>query len=78
MNTEIRKWGNSLAIRIPKTLADSADLKNGTVVKIKKENNKIIISKDKTTYTLKSLLSKINDKNIHKEINVGKVGREQI
>lgn len=45
MESRIQKWGNSNGIRIPKNLLDSLDLKSDDLVDIKKEGEKIVISK---------------------------------
>lgn len=69
MATKVQKWGNSLAIRIPKIYADALGLKEGTDVKIKIVKDKLIISrKKKQEIKLGELLSQVTDKNLHKEI----------
>ena len=78
MTTKIQKWGNSLAIRIPKSFANTSNLGDGTEVKMEVVNGKIIISKKrKNVYRLKELLSKVSDRNIHTEYEYGNsVGKE--
>lgn len=78
MTTKIQKWGNSLAIRIPKSFAESTHIVEGSEIKLSLEKNKIIITKkEKPKYTLKDLVSKINKKNQHNEISFGPpVGKE--
>lgn len=80
MTTKIQKWGNSLALRIPKSYANSIEINAGTDVNIKIEDNKLIIFKEKKQkYSLKKLLSGINNNNIHKEHNFGNpTGKELI
>ncbi len=69
MAAKIQKWGNSLAIRVPKTYADALGLTEGTDVKIKIIKDKLIVSrKKKQEIKLSELLSKVTDKNLHKEI----------
>ena len=41
--TKIKKWGNSLAVRIPKYLAERIALKEGSDVVVHKEREAIII-----------------------------------
>ena len=68
MSSKIQKWGNSLALRIPKSYAETLELKEGAGVKIKIVKDKLIISKKKKQeIKLNDLLSGINDKNLHKE-----------
>ena len=55
MTTKIQKWGNSLALRIPKSFAEEVNLEEGASVDIKVEENKIIISanqKKRNKFTL--------------------------
>ena len=43
MTTYVKKWGNSLAIRIPKHLLDSMRLKEGSPLVFEKEGGKLLI-----------------------------------
>lgn len=59
MNMKVKKWGNSLATRIPKAILESIDLHLDQEVDIKAVNGKIIITpiKKKKEYKLEELLS---------------------
>ncbi len=71
MHVQIQKWGNSLAFRIPRAFAKEANISQGTTVDIGvKEGNLIIASLKKKT-SLKDLLAKITDSNIHREVDFG-------
>jgi antitoxin MazE len=78
MQTRIQKWGNSLAIRIPSAFAQTAKLKDSTVVEVSLVNGKIIITLARPPRPkLKSLLAKITPQNIHAEVDTGEsVGNE--
>jgi len=78
MKTKIQKWGNSLAIRIPKTFAIETKLKTGATVDISIKNNSLIIKPyESKEYTLKDLIYRINKRNVHKGIETGSpVGKE--
>ena len=43
MKVKIAKWGNSLAVRLPKRLADELDLAPGTTVDLEKQGSKLTI-----------------------------------
>ena len=74
MLTNISKWGNSLGIRIPRSIAKQIGISEGEPVELTIENNHIVIQK---THRLESLLAKITPENIHSEIDTGiSVGRE--
>lgn len=69
MITKIQKWGNSLALRIPKSYAEDLEFKEGTDIKIKITKNKLVVTrKKKKNLEINSLLSGITEKNLHKEV----------
>ena len=59
MQMTIKKWGNSLATRIPKAIAESANLHFDQLVDIEEVNGKIVITPiaAKKEYKLDELLS---------------------
>lgn len=72
MTTTIQKWGNSLAMRLPKELADSFNLKVGSqVIFIRSKDNFSIQPQTKVEipkYTLEDMVKGITKKNRHKLI----------
>ncbi|ETD23011.1 AbrB/MazE/SpoVT family DNA-binding domain-containing protein [Helicobacter macacae] len=62
LQTNVKKWGNSLAIRIPNAIVENLKLNDNTPLDIKVSKNKIILSKKEE---LSHLLGKINDDNLH-------------
>jgi antitoxin MazE len=71
MKTTVKKWGNSLAIRIPKNISEDTMVAEGSNIDIMVEKGKIILSPSKKEYSLKELLKNISNKNIHSEISTG-------
>ncbi|GMX63991.1 MULTISPECIES: AbrB/MazE/SpoVT family DNA-binding domain-containing protein [Paenibacillus] len=72
---QVQKWGNSLGIRIPKSLALKVGLEEGSEVDLDVEDGHLVI-KPKST-TLEELLVKITPDNLHKEVSTGEPqGRE--
>ena len=72
MRTVIQKWGNSLALRIPKSFATEVGLQRGTSVEISLANGKLVITPvAKPKLSLKQLLAKATKENIHHEIDTG-------
>jgi antitoxin component of MazEF toxin-antitoxin module len=59
MQMTIKKWGNSLATRIPKAIAESTNLHFDQLVDIEEVNGKIVITPISVTkeYKLDDLLS---------------------
>lgn len=43
MATKIQKWGNSLAVRLPKGVAQKLRLKAGSAVEVREEKSRIVI-----------------------------------
>ena len=78
MQTRIQKWGNSLAVRIPKAFVKEAHVAYGTPVDLSVVEGKIVIDPHtQPEYRLEDLLKGINKKNIHAEVETGDaVGRE--
>jgi len=78
MLLKVQKWGNSVALRIPKSFASEINVQSGTLVDLSLKNKKLIISPlFNEEFNLKSMLSQINKNNIHKEIKTGKpAGKE--
>ena len=72
MRTRVQKWGNSLALRIPKSFAVEVGLQKETSVEVSLANGKLVVTpvaKPKTS--LKQLLAKVTKDNIHREIDTG-------
>lgn len=78
MLTKVQKWGNSLALRIPKAFALDAQLENDSVVEVSLIDGQIVIKLIAApTWTLEQLLSGINNNNIHHEFDTGNaIGNE--
>jgi len=76
MEAVVKKWGNSLGIRIPGLIVRELALKDGSYVDIN-DKGKTIIIKPIQKNNLSEMLSNINEQNIHKEIDTGNpVGKE--
>ena len=72
MRSRIQKWGNSLALRIPKAFATEVGLQRETSVEVSLAGGKLVITPvAKPKPTLKQLLSKVTEENLHHEIDTG-------
>ena len=78
MQTKIKKWGNSLALRIPKSFALNAKLRQNELVDISIDKEKIIITPIvEKEYSLDELLEGVSADNLHGEFDTGvPVGKE--
>jgi antitoxin MazE len=74
----ISKWGNSLALRIPATFAETAGLEEGTEVDLKVRGGRLIVIRAQLPrYNLRQLVGQITPKNRHQLVDWGKpVGKE--
>ena len=78
MQTQIKKWGNSLALRIPKSFALDANLRQDELVDLSIDKEKIVITPiGEKEYSLGELLEHVNESNLHGEFDTGvPVGKE--
>ena len=59
MEIELRKWGNSIGLRIPSKVAQSWGIDENTVVELTEAGDKLIISKKQAVPTLDEMLASI-------------------
>ncbi len=78
MNTTIQKWGNSLAVRIPRSVAKDISLHQGSVVDVALVAGKIVVKpRRQQHYALAQLLKGVTKRNRHAELDWGgQVGQE--
>jgi antitoxin MazE len=67
MKTNIQKWGHSLALRIPKALAEQANLKEGSTIDLTLEGETLLIKAIREKPSLHKLLAAIQPENLHME-----------
>lgn len=78
MKTKISRWGNSLALRLPRKLAASHNLEDGSIVEIIEDSGELKLRPVKgRKYGLNDLLTGITAENRHEEVETGSsVGKE--
>ena len=78
MRTRVQKWGNSLALRIPKSFAAEVGLGNDTSVELSLEGGRLVVEPVlEPQVTLDQLLAQVTEDNVHHEIDTGPaVGKE--
>jgi antitoxin MazE len=80
MKTTAQKWGNSLAIRVPKSVALQVGLKAHDDLDIVVEEGNVVLKPHlRRVYRLEDLVKRITAKTVHNELDFGgPVGREAL
>ena len=73
--TTIKKWGNSLAVRIPQTFAEQLGVKENSNVSIEIIEGRLIIKRGES---LEEMLSQITNENKHQLIDHGELRGKEI
>ncbi|HJU14841.1 MAG TPA: AbrB/MazE/SpoVT family DNA-binding domain-containing protein [Stellaceae bacterium] len=71
MRARIAKWGNSLAVRIPKDCAEELGLAEGAPIEIKIAERQLILAPVQREYSLEELVAGITPENRHGETDWG-------
>ena len=72
MITKVQKWGNSLAVRIPRSLAEDTQLKPGKAVNMVSRDGQIVIAAVRQQkFKLADLLEGVTSRNKHEEVIIG-------
>ena len=80
MKTQIVKWGNSLAVRIPKAVIEEAKLREGDALEIEAPaEGRVELRRPSKIPSLAQLVSQITPENRYGEISFGaEVGKEVV
>ena len=78
METRVQRWGNSLALRIPKVLADEIGIKENSAVQLTLNDHQLVIATVAAPeLSLDALLAQVTQDNRHGEVETGRaVGGE--
>jgi antitoxin MazE len=72
MKVRVQKWGNSLALRIPKSFAAETRIAQDAVVELSLVDGKLVITPvDGPYWTLEQLLQGVTPENLHSEVETG-------
>lgn len=70
--TYVRRWGNSLALRIPKPLAEEVGLGEGALVELSLVEGRLVITPiARSGFRLEDLLAQVTEENLHREVGTG-------
>jgi len=72
MKTKVQRWGNSLAVRIPKSFAEEVGLKDDSAVEMRLVEGGLLVQPLSTAApTLDELLDGVTESNLHREVDTG-------
>ena len=67
--SHIAKWGDSLAVRIPKPIAEQWGVREGSAIEMNARGDRVVMRK--RGYRLADMLAEINAGNLHAEQDAG-------
>ena len=67
--SHISKWGSSLAVRIPKPIAEQWGVREGSAIEIVSRGEQLVLRK--RTYNLADMLAQVTADNLHPELDTG-------
>lgn len=76
MHTQVARWGNSLAVRLPRSLTEAAGLAEGSAVELDVLDRAVRIRPSAPRYRLEELLARITPDNLPDSFDDGPVGEE--
>ena len=78
MNATVQKWGNSLALRIPHSLAKDIHLHQGSAVEMAIVDGAMLVNpKGQPKYSLSRMLRRVTRHNRHSENDWGRAAGEE-
>ncbi len=73
MESRVKRWGNSLAVRIPKSYAAEVGLREDAPVRFRVSEGALVLTPVETpTYRLTELLAGVRRSNLHSEVSTGR------
>jgi antitoxin MazE len=73
VESRVQKWGNSLAVRIPKPFASEVGLSENAVVELSVNGRTLVVTPVAShVYSLAQLLASVRRSNLHHETATGK------
>lgn len=72
MRVQVQKWGNSLALRIPKPFAEDVGVQAGSLVEVSVSEGRLVAEPLRPgTIRLADLLRRVTKRNLHGELDTG-------
>lgn len=71
MRVQVKKWGNSAAVRIPAAVLQAANLRLDDEAEVREEGGRVVIEPARARVELAALLARITPENLHSEVDFG-------
>ena len=65
----VAKWGSSLAVRIPKPIAEQWGVHEGSAIEIVSQDDQVVLHK--RSHSLTEMLARVTADNLHSELDTG-------
>lgn len=78
MQLAIAKWGNSLALRLPRHVAHDANLTEGVAVELTVKDGTVVVTPVRKKYKLDDLIAAMNVENAHSEVDWGEAEGDEV
>jgi antitoxin MazE len=79
MKARIQKWGDSVALRIPKPFAEESNLREDSPVDVTVRGGKLVVAAiEESELSLDELVAKITPRNRHAEVKTGKAVGDEV
>lgn len=76
MTVKLQKWGNSMGVRIPKSIIEKVNLEENDELVIEQQDGKIVIFPAKKKLSLNELMDQVTAENLHGEDDFKPEGNE--
>ncbi len=74
--SHISKWGASLAVRIPRPIADQWGVQEGSAIEILSRGDQVVLRKK--PYDLADMLAEVTPDNLHPEQDTGRAEGNEV
>lgn len=67
--SHVAKWGSSLAVRIPKPIAEQWGVREGSAIEIVSRGDQVVLNKRR--HSLAEMMARVTPDNLHSESDTG-------
>jgi antitoxin MazE len=79
MRARVQRWGNSLALRIPRAFATETAIEQGSEVELTLEDGRLVVTPVvEQAFSLEALLSGVTLDNLHREVDTGSPSGDEV